>query len=342
VKKFGTLLILALVACGKRGDPKPPVPMIPQTTSDLVVTQRGSRIVLAWSYPSLTTAGKKLGAIRSVVVYRVSGPATDPQPTPNQFNKLKVKIDSIEGARLPAATNGAKLTYEDALPARAGERSVYAVATEGATATGALSNLGVITPLLPPPIPTGFTATAKPEGVVLAWEKPQAGTVTGYDVYRTTAKESFDELSAPVNAAPLTQATYTDVPPYGSYDYRVSSVAAQGPPRIESELSAPATATFKDLLPPPAPTNLTALLETKAVRLVWDPVDVPDMSGYFIYRTEGKTRLQLTPTIIPQSTFRDISIEPGVEYTYEVVAIDRAHNVSAPAKTTPVLVPRTP
>src|SRR5690242_9161956 len=111
-----------MLACGKRGDPKPPVPMIPQATSDLVVTQRGPHVVLAWSYPALTTAGKQLGPIKRVVVYRYietlpvtqGAPLADfstvAQPTPGTFNKLKTKIDSIEGANLPAASNGAKLT----------------------------------------------------------------------------------------------------------------------------------------------------------------------------------------------------------------------------------------
>src|SRR5213075_575197 len=50
-----------------------------------------------------------------------------------------------QGARLPAASNGAKLTYDDTPPV--GQRSTYGVVTEGATATGAVSNLPVITPL---------------------------------------------------------------------------------------------------------------------------------------------------------------------------------------------------
>jgi Fibronectin type III domain len=332
--------------------------MIPQATSDLVVTQRGSRVVLAWSYPALTTAGKHLGPIRRVDVFRYTEPlpvtqgaplgtfSTVPEVTPSQFNKLKTKIDSIEGARLPAASNGAKLTYDDAPPTQSEDkrpvRLTYAVVTEGGTERGALSNLAILVPIEPPAVPGSFVAKAKPEGVELTWEKPPSGTVIGYNVYRTPANESFDELAAPINPAPVTKTTFLDLPPYGTFDYRVTAVTASGPPRIESEVSAAASAQFKDLLPPPPPAGLAALLETKAVRLVWDPVDVPDLSGYFVYRNEGTAHLQMTPIIIPQTTFRDISIQPGVEYTYEVVAIDRAHNVSAPAKTTPVLIPRTP
>src|SRR6266498_3382915 len=69
VKRF-LVVILIFLACGKRGDPRPPVPVIPKATSDLVVTQRSSKLVLSWSYPSLTTAGKSLPAVRRVTVYR--------------------------------------------------------------------------------------------------------------------------------------------------------------------------------------------------------------------------------------------------------------------------------
>src|SRR5881275_1166626 len=72
VKRLSALLFIALLACGKRGDPRPPVPIIPKATSDLVVTQRGSKVILAWSYPSLTTSGQGLHDVRRVVLYRAS------------------------------------------------------------------------------------------------------------------------------------------------------------------------------------------------------------------------------------------------------------------------------
>src|ERR1043166_5957270 len=164
VKKFLALSFAVLAACGKRGDPHPPVPIIPQATSDLVVSQRGSNVVLAWSYPALTTAGKKLDTVHRVVVYRYTEelPATQPprdvktllpgdidptQPpaialfskvpglTPAQFSRLKERLDSIESANLPAATEGAKLIYTDtpAFHTQDGRpvRLDYAIVTEG-------------------------------------------------------------------------------------------------------------------------------------------------------------------------------------------------------------------
>ncbi|HUJ15416.1 MAG TPA: hypothetical protein VL284_16640, partial [Thermoanaerobaculia bacterium] len=73
-------LALLVLACGKRGDPHPPVPIIPKATSDLVVTQRGSNVILSWSFPSVTTANEKLGRIRRIVVYRYVEPLPVTQP----------------------------------------------------------------------------------------------------------------------------------------------------------------------------------------------------------------------------------------------------------------------
>jgi hypothetical protein len=390
VKKFVAAFVFVLVACGKRGDPKPPVPVIPRATSDLVVAQRGANVILSWSYPSLTTAGQKLGDIRRIVVYRyveelpVTQPPRDPNsllpgdidptlPTavglfskvpslgPLQFGRVKQRIDSIESANLPAATVGARLMYEDSPQFHTTDgrpvRLTYGVVTEGATAKSNLSNLASIVPVDVPLPPEGLTATAKAEGVVLTWSAPQK-TITsaekphviGYNIYRVVNGQPFEELATPVNAAPIGQTTYTDVPSYGAFEYRITAVAAGGPPRIESDVSSPASATFRDLMPPPAPTGLAALVETRAVRLVWDAVEAPDFAGYKIYRTEGTGeqelkavgKIPLTPQPITATNFRDTSVDPGISYFYEVTSVDKSGNESAPLKTNWVLVPKTP
>jgi hypothetical protein len=390
VKKLAALLLLTLAACGKRGDPHPPVPVIPQATSDLVVAQRGAKVLLSWSYPSVTTAGKSLGGLRRVVLYRYVEPlpATQPprdpakdllpgdiDPTiaqpqalfakipplgPMQFNKLRERVDSIEAAALPAASSGTRLSYEDTPELRTLEgrpvRLNYAVVTEGNFAKSDLSNIAHIVPLDVPTPVAGVTATAKAEGVILSWDVPTksiAGQskpfVAGYNVYRTAAGEAVEDSAAPVNGTLITKPPYTDAPPYGNYDYRVTAVASSTP-RIESDPSAPAKSAFKDLLPPPAVTGLTALVETKAVQLVWDAVESPDLAGYKVYRTEGSGidvlkpagTVPLTPQPITTTTFRDIIIDPGISYFYEVTAVDKSGNESPRAKTQWVLVPKTP
>lgn len=387
VKKLAALLILALVACGKRGDPKPPVPIIPKATSDLVVTQRGAKVILSWSYPSLTTAGRALPAFRRVTVYRYSEQLPTPQagrdpnsmlpgdldPTlppavamfskmprlgPAPFLKLRQRVDSIESANLTGATVGARLNYEDTPPFHTSDgrpvRINYAIVTEG-EAQSDLSNLAVIVPIDVPTAPTSLTATAKPEGVILSWSKPAATLsgsdkpfIIGYNVYRSGAQP--DDLSTPVNPTPINATTYTDVAPYGTFTYHVTAVAAAANPRIESDPSEGASATFKDLLPPPQPASITALIEPKAIRLIWDAVDAPDLAGYKVYRTEGlghgdvKEIGTIPLYTLPANTTRaiDPKADPGIAYRYSVSAVDKNGNESSRATTEWVVVPKTP
>ncbi|HEX2123636.1 MAG TPA: fibronectin type III domain-containing protein [Thermoanaerobaculia bacterium] len=382
MRRLLVLCLLTTLACGKRGDPRPPVPIIPQATSDLVVAQRADKVILSWSYPSLTTAGRSLSEIRRISIYRlvedlpVAPGGRDPQtlqpgnvdptqPEPialfariptipqAQFQKLSSRVDSIEEANLATATAGAKLLYTDTPPMRSQDgrpvRLTYAVVTEGATARSEPSNLAIIVPLPVAVPPASLQATAKPEGIALTWQEPKQsignlGTpiVIGYNIFRTAPGEALTELSAPINTAPIKGSLYTDTPPYGEHEYRIAAVASADP-LLQSDPSAPARATFRDLVAPPSPGNVTALVETNHIRLLWDPVTAPDLAGYFIYRWEGTVRLKLCcPTPSGQPNFLDISMQRGEPYRYEVTAVDASGNESAPGSSETITLPRTP
>lgn len=383
-------VFVASLACGKRGDPRPPVPVIPKATTDLVLTQRADQVILSWSYPSLTTAGRSLTDIRRISVFRyveelpASAVGVDPttilpgevdasRPQPlllfskiptlpqAQFIKLSQRIDSIEKANLPDATSGARLVYSDTPPFRSTSgrpvRVTYAVVTEGATARSEISNLAILVPLPVATPPPGLTATAKAEGVVLAWQEPktsvrgeEAPVIGGYRIYRTAPGAALSEFDSPINTAPVRATTYTDAPAYGEHEYRVSAVADEGPPLLQSDFSAPVRVTFKDLVPPPAPAGLSALIETKVVRLVWDPVEAADFAGYRIYRSEGVGHtnpreigtIPLTNEIVTATSYVDTNPNPGIAFRYAVTSVDKSGNESPRTWTEWVVVPKTP
>ncbi|MFZ2490783.1 MAG: hypothetical protein WA208_04785 [Thermoanaerobaculia bacterium] len=380
---IGTLLaaVLLVTACGKRGDPRPPVPAIPKATSDLVVTQRADKVVLSWSYPSLTTAGRSLTDIRRIHVFRyveeLPVPAagrdletilpgdvdpTEPRAvalfsklpaiTPAQFAKLSGRIDSMESANLPAASFGARLMYEDEPPFQSGDgrpvRVTYSVVTEGDDARGDLSNLAIIVPLPVSVAPAALTATGAADGIVLKWDAPTtaakgsaAPVISGYNIYRATPGAAADAFAVPVNAAPVRDTTYTDAPAYGDYEYYVRSVASASP-LIESDPSAAVKQTFRDIVPPPAPASVTVLIETKATRLIWEAPSATDLAGYHIYRREEPYRLKLTDGPARDTQFHDVSVETGITYTYEVTSVDRSGNESEPTRSKPIIVPKGP
>jgi hypothetical protein len=391
VKKLLALLVVATLAfCGKRGDPRPPVPVVPQATTDLVVAQRAGQVILSWSYPSLTTAGRSLTDVRRILIYRyveelpVSAAGRDPNailpgdidttqplsvalfakvPTipQAQFAKLSTRVDSIEKANLATATAGAKLIYADAPPFQSRDgravRLTYAVVTEGEDAKGELSNMAILVPLPVAAPPKALTATAKAEGVTLTWDVPTTSVtqdppvISGYNVYRTAPGERVDEFASPINTAPVTATIYTDTPPYGEHEYRVAAVGATGPPLLQSDLSMPAKATYKDLIAPPAPAQITPLVETGAVRLIWDAVDAPDLAGYRLYRSESTGHgdqireignFPLIPAPIAATDYIDKKPDPGLAYRYAVTAVDKNGNESPRAWTAWVVVPKTP
>lgn len=357
--------------------------MIPAATTDLVVTQRADRVLLSWSYPALSTAGRSLTAIRRISIHRYEeelpvpaggrdpgtltpsgADTTEPQPivlfskiptiAEAQFSKLSTKVHSIEKANLAGATVGSRLLFTDAPPFRSRDgrpvRLTYAVVTEGEEARSQPSNLAILVPLPVSIPPENVTATAKAEGVTVSWAVPgksvsgdSGPVISGYNIFRTTPGAAVGDVPVPVNSAPVRGTMYEDTPGYGEHEYRVSAVATTGPPLIQSDLSTPARVTFRDLVPPPAPVNLTALIETKLVRLLWEPVTAPDLAGYNVYRIEGRHRLKLTPTPAKEPNFLDISIDIGIFYTYEVTAVDTNGNESAASpQTEPVTVPKTP
>ena len=344
-------------------------------------------MVLSWSYPALTTAGRSLSDVRRIVVYRYSeplpatvpstGPATASDPgvpsaiaqfasvptlAPAQFAKLSTRIDSIEGANLTTATVGSRVVFEDAPPVRsdAGQpvRYTYGVVTEAISARSEVSNLVSIVPLDVAVAPAELTATAAAAGVTLRWKAPTtsatgsaAPVIVGYNIYRD-AGELAREVPQPINTTAVTDTSFTDTPPYGDHEYRVTAVASAGPPRIESDASPAAKANFRDLVAPPPPATLSALVETKQIRLIWDPVDAPDLHGYLVYRIEAVGvdpsqlreigRLKFTPLPIPQTNFVDIGPEPGIYFRFEVTAVDKSGNESAATNSGWVLVPKTP
>lgn len=366
-KKLACFLFVLAAACGKAGAPHPPVPEIPAATTDLVVSQRDQKVILRWSYPSLSTAGKSLAGLRKIVVYRhaeplpaslaaqLSGeaPKTASElfdqvalPLPPQYVKAAEPVAEVTKDQLPAFAAGAKIEFEDA-PALAGEggvpvRYVYAVVTEGLEKTSGFSNLAPVVVYDVAQPPAGLAAQLTPEAVVLGWEKPArsvAGSdnppVGGYAIYRTAPGEVGGEAIATIDA---TATRYEDRPPYGRYSYYVTAVAAKSPALAESGPSESAEVDFRDLLPPPAPSNVAALAEETSVRLIWDPVKVPDLAGYVVYRKVGPDWARYTPSLLTDASFRDEAPPAGIPIVYSVTAVDRSGNESASTKTSELTI----
>ncbi len=97
---------LLLTACGKKGDPLPPLRNIPLTTTDLTVSQQGRQILLDMAYPSTTVSGLALGGIDALELFMLTKPVppAPPEPAPPPALEAEVEADAAEATEDTDAT----------------------------------------------------------------------------------------------------------------------------------------------------------------------------------------------------------------------------------------------
>ena len=379
MRRLLILVLLLATACGKKGSPSPPVPIVPMATSDLVVTQRGTTVLLTWTYPSTTTAGRPLDdQLRRISVFRFreelpaslagKDPAVVatgdhdptlapeialfsrvPAVTPAQFEKLREQQERLGREALAERTQGARVVFE--IPAEFETpdgrplRFTYAVVSETESGRSQTSNLVSLVPVEPPLPPRQVTIAASREGIELKWTPPPAGVQGGTNErilgYHVYRHDAANPESArtPITATLLKETSFRDSPSFGRQVYAVTAVASLGPPRIESNLSDTVAAEFRDLVAPPSPTGVVALTEDAAIQIVWESVESSELAGYNVYRVAGRERLKLTSVPVLDSVFRDERVKRGVTYVYEVTSVDRQGNESEPGRASEALIP---
>lgn len=344
------LLVTMLSACGKIGDPLPPIPRAPLIIDDLKVAQEGGRIVLRFP---LVRSGQTR-EIDRVDVYRLIESGTDPAGLPVEvFAGRASIIASIPASQIPLTRSAA--TYVDPLELGSivrGVRYRYAVRTVNRNGAAAdLSNYAMITPLsdvAAPPV--GIRANQTEREIIVTWQAPPLnanGTspvnLSGYNIYRRTAGN--DAPPARLNRDPITETSFSDRAfQFGlSYEYQVRAISQ--PPgmagveksvAIESDESQLLLHQARDSFAPAAPTSVTIASVNRIVSLFWPLNTETDIAGYHIYRADEEnapptewrrldTQLHLT------GSWRDNRVTVGKTYFYRVTAVDRFDNESLPS-----------
>jgi hypothetical protein len=298
--------------------------------------------------PSLTgprRAGSGQGGQTGTGVVALPGAAerraaTNTRFAEEAFYQAAEKIATLPLAEIAERTRGASVVYRDPLsPLFAQEKKAeplaYAViSVRRGGQRSPLSNIVVLEPDVAPEAPVLLPALPAEGRVCLEWLPSQKDVlgrpveVGGYLVYRRVLPE--EEYERPLNAKPVVALSYVDVgAPYGvPLVYTVRAVLAKNP-KVEGLAAEELALVHRDIYPPGAPSRLDALSEVNRVRLVWNPVDAPDLAGYLVFRAEESGEPErLTKEPVPDPFFSDESVGQGKRYRYTVRAIDRAGNQS--------------
>ena len=354
-RRYRVIVVLAaalfvLPACGRKGPPLPPRPVVPAVVGNLQAEPSGSTIVLSWTRPTRNDDNSPLTDLLEFRIVRATVAVGTGSVPPSAFSFLAtVRAEQPENA----GVQGELYAYRDdagghGLPTgRQYRYRVQAVNRHGEV--GALStDVAVDFPPAPAP-PVGLKATAGDATVEIEWQAPPAppsadvSPAKSYNVYRGVKSGVYG--SRPINPSPLPQTRFRDTGAENEavYYYVVRSVANDRPPWRESVDSAEATATPQDFTPPAPPRGLIAIPGEGVVALTWDAGDERDVLGYVVYRREPPqlVPVRLTEQPIPGTTFTDRTARRGATYVYTVTGADRSarRNESVPSTEVQVTVP---
>lgn len=147
------LLLLALPACGKRGDPLAPLSRVPQPVTDLKIEQRGRELVYSFTAPRVTVGALRLPVLE-IELLRATGEG--------DFQKL-AKRDTRKAAPGETLHETVPLPAPDTV-VRVAARALAGKTPSQVTKTVALKVVAA------PATPTDLTAVLQPGVVALAWK----------------------------------------------------------------------------------------------------------------------------------------------------------------------------
>jgi hypothetical protein len=353
---------LALAACGKEGPPTPPLRAVPAPVKDLAVRQRGTHVLLSFTYPQTTPGGAALNGVTKVEVYEAVL-----QPPPPLKAPAKPPAEKKPGggkaaaATAPAAGKaGAKATATGAATAaEPGTASGTATSGAGGPATAAVEPGATGTPT--PPGATAAT-TGKPAAAPAPGSAAGPGMPSPLDPrqYESLAKLRLTLTSKDLGAATLGNQLIIDLPlPEPLPAATVTAPAAAGtapakmPPGATNAKAAPGAAAAtpaagltrdyavraygpqgdrsalsnQALLmpkePPQPPEAVTVTPQADGILVAWKPV--ANGGGYAVYRRAATERFSSKPLALVRSgetRHLDQTARFGQSYIYSVTTVD--------------------
>jgi fibronectin type 3 domain-containing protein len=310
-----------LTGCGYTGEPLPPALNLPARITDVAAVERGSRLIIQFTLPTLTTEGMTVQDSEARVVVGAFD-ASRPFDPGRWVREARV---------LPAQSGGTR--YETSATEFYGKTVAIAAKVLNRRGRDAgFSNFVQLQVIPAVPMPQNVHAQATAQGVELLWQ----GQAPAFRVFRKAPGDKDFAFLAELQVPTFTD----DKTAYGkSYRYIVQAVTKVNTGVAESELSPEAEITPVDTFAPAVPSGLSAVIGPRSVELVWNRDTEPDLAGYRIYRAEGTAPLSKLSEGRTTPTFSDRTAEKGKTYRYAVAAFDQAGNESAKSAEVTTTIP---
>ena len=342
---------LLFSACGKVGAPIPPVRLTERTT-ELSAIQRGSKILLSWSSPTLEKNEKDSAYIARVDIYRLTEkPNQEPVLDTDEYEAEAQIIGFLDRSTIEAQVNTlGHLEFSDAVnlnQVQGNTRLRYAVRYVNKRGQqAAFSNTVAFEPVAAIALePVNLKiANQEQDEVLIQWDEPPANvdgsspaSLVGYNLYRLRANRKIARET--LNSEPITSTNFVDrtFQYKTEYTYIVRSLSQGINGLIESVDSKPFTFLPIDNFAPAAPDPVSIASANGTVSLFWPSSSEKDVVRYNIYRAtrEGageRDWLKIGSVESKFVTFRDDRVTLDSKYYYRVTAVDRFDNESNPSR----------
>jgi hypothetical protein len=344
--------VVVLGACGKKGNPLPPLRPVPARIEDLTASRRAGEVELRFTVPAANLDGTVPVVIDRVDIYgqrAVEGQT--PPPAGQVSGDPRNLLESLPVRRPVTAEADPEAAAVSALVPQPGDIAVYVDRTEAAEQAGVAAMYYVAVPVTGtgrgrrgPPSPVANVPLgglpAPPTNVVLSHDE----TTVRATWSAAADGQAFRVLRLPGDPAQARELLTPEPVAAGAFSrpaefdrelcVAVQAVQVTGRVSIEGPLSDRVCITPVDRYPPPVPGGLRAVQEGNAVTLIWEAVEAADLAGYIVLRGDGSSTTALVPLLrspIQATTYRDTTAVAGATYSYAVYAVDAspAANVSA-------------
>ena len=293
--------VLWLTGCGYVGDPLPPLANVPGSVTDLKAWQRGSRILVQFTLPAMTTEGI---AIKTPLRTDLRISAGDEA---KNVSGGSIR-DGVAHYEIPAGEwVGKQVTIGVRVAGVNGKESIW-------------SDFDKLDVVAPPETPGSPAAQNASSGVRLTWTGP--GGV--FRVWRREGDTKDFGLAATVERSEWTDTGAAQGKPVAYYIERI--VKLSGEREAASDASETVIITPKDTFPPAAPSGLRAAAAPSSLELSWERNAEADIAGYRVYRAAPGGDLEKIADVAQAPAYSDRNVENGKTYRYAVSAVDQAGN----------------
>ncbi|MFK7993822.1 MAG: hypothetical protein AB8B87_06775 [Granulosicoccus sp.] len=174
--------------------------------------------------------------------------------------------------------------------------------------------------VIPPGAPTGLRVLPSAMNeIVLAWDSATDNIgVTEYEIYRDGVVVATTPYPAYID---------TNIASNTTFGYEIVALDAAGNASMRSPAGFSQTLAAADETPPPIPTAVQLTPTTASIRVRWTQADVGDVASFRILRSEGNAMIDFLARVT-STEFIDVDLNSGVEYCYQVIALDASQNPS--------------